>query len=102
MAVTETLLGERGIVLVGKEVQTGETYEILSPYDGAPVEYAAERIAWGGFTNAGQTCTSVQRVFVHEDVHDEFVADLVRPVEELKVGDPLDEDTDVGPMIGGA
>jgi glyceraldehyde-3-phosphate dehydrogenase (NADP+) len=65
----------------------------------ADVAYAAERIAWGGFTNAGQTCISVQRVFVHDDVHDEFVADLVRRVDALKVGDPLDEDTDVGPVI---
>jgi len=65
----------------------------------ADVAYAAERIAWGGFTYAGQTCISVQRVFVHEDVYDAFVADLVRRVEALKVGDPLDEDTDVGPVI---
>jgi glyceraldehyde-3-phosphate dehydrogenase (NADP+) len=68
----------------------------------ADVAYAAERIAWGGFTNAGQTCISVQRVFVHERVHDAFVAELVRRVEALKVGDPLDEDTDVGPVIDAA
>jgi acyl-CoA reductase-like NAD-dependent aldehyde dehydrogenase len=68
----------------------------------ADIAYAAERVAWGGFTNAGQTCISVQRVFVHEDVHDEFVADLIRRVEDLNVGDPLDEDTDVGPVIDGA
>jgi len=68
----------------------------------ADVAYAAERIAWGGFTNAGQTCISVQRVFVHEDVYDEFVADLVRGVEELNVGDPLNEDTAVGPVIDAA
>ena len=68
----------------------------------ADVAYAAERIAWGGFTNAGQTCISVQRVFVHEDVRDEFVSALVRNVEALKVGDPLDEDTDVGPLIDSA
>jgi len=68
----------------------------------ADVAYAAERIAWGGFTYAGQTCISVQRVFVHEDVYDSFVADLVRRVEELTVGDPLDEDTDVGPVIDAA
>jgi acyl-CoA reductase-like NAD-dependent aldehyde dehydrogenase len=65
----------------------------------ADVPYAAERIAWGGFTNSGQTCISVQRVLVHEDVHDEFVRELVSRVEELKVGDPLDEETDVGPVI---
>ena len=69
---------------------------------GADVAYAAERVAWGGFTNSGQTCISVQRVFVHQSVHDEFAADLVRRVEALKVGDPLDEETDVGPVIDAA
>jgi acyl-CoA reductase-like NAD-dependent aldehyde dehydrogenase len=68
----------------------------------ADVAYAAERIAWGGFTNAGQTCISVQRVLVHESVRDAFVAELVRRVEALNVGDPLDEDTDVGPVIDAA
>jgi glyceraldehyde-3-phosphate dehydrogenase (NADP+) len=65
----------------------------------ADVDYAAERIAWGGFSYAGQTCISVQRVYVHEQVYDRFVSELVRRVEELKVGDPLDPDTDVGPLI---
>jgi glyceraldehyde-3-phosphate dehydrogenase (NADP+) len=67
--------------------------------DDADVAYAAERVAWGGFTYSGQTCISVQRVFVHRAVYDEFAADLVRRVEALKVGDPLDEATDVGPVI---
>jgi acyl-CoA reductase-like NAD-dependent aldehyde dehydrogenase len=65
----------------------------------ADVAYEAERIAWGGFTNAGQTCISVQRVYVHADVHDLFVRELIDRVESLKVGDPLDEETDVGPVI---
>ena len=70
--------------------------------DDADVAYAAERVAWGGFTYAGQTCISVQRVFVHERVHDAFVSELVRRVEALEVGDPLDEATDVGPVIDGS
>jgi acyl-CoA reductase-like NAD-dependent aldehyde dehydrogenase len=65
----------------------------------ADVDYAAERIAWGGFSNAGQTCISVQRVFVHEAIYDRFAQELVRRVEALKVGDPLDPDVDVGPVI---
>jgi glyceraldehyde-3-phosphate dehydrogenase (NADP+) len=65
----------------------------------ADVEYAAERIAWGGFTNSGQTCISVQRIFVHDSIYDRFVSALVENVEQLKVGDPLDLDTDVGPVI---
>jgi acyl-CoA reductase-like NAD-dependent aldehyde dehydrogenase len=70
--------------------------------DDADVAYAAERVAWGGFTYAGQTCISVQRVFVHEAVYDEFAAELVRRVDALNVGDPLDEATDVGPVIDAA
>jgi acyl-CoA reductase-like NAD-dependent aldehyde dehydrogenase len=65
----------------------------------ADVEYAAERIAWGGFTNSGQTCISVQRIYVHDSIYDRFVSELVQRVEQLKVGDPLDPDVDVGPVI---
>jgi acyl-CoA reductase-like NAD-dependent aldehyde dehydrogenase len=65
----------------------------------ADIAYAAERIAWGGFSYAGQSCISVQRVFVHEDVYDTFLDAFLPRVQALKVGDPLDETTDVGPMI---
>jgi glyceraldehyde-3-phosphate dehydrogenase (NADP+) len=64
----------------------------------ADTDYAAERIVWGGTTNAGQTCISVQRVYIHDSL-DGFQDDLVKRFEELVVGDPLDEATDVGPMI---
>jgi glyceraldehyde-3-phosphate dehydrogenase (NADP+) len=67
--------------------------------DDADVGYAAERVAWGGFAYAGQTCISVQRVYVHEKVYDAFARELVGLVEALTVGDPLDEATDVGPVI---
>ena len=67
--------------------------------DDADVDYAAERVASGGFAYSGQTCISVQRVFVHERVYDAFVEELIPRVEALKVGDPLDEETDVGPLI---
>jgi glyceraldehyde-3-phosphate dehydrogenase (NADP+) len=63
------------------------------------LDFAAERIAWGGFAFSGQTCISVQRVFVHEDVWDAFLERLLPRVEALRVGDPLDEETDVGPLI---
>jgi acyl-CoA reductase-like NAD-dependent aldehyde dehydrogenase len=67
--------------------------------DDADVEYAAERVVWGGFAYAGQTCISVQRVFVHERVYDRFVAELLPRVDSLRVGDPLADETDVGPLI---
>ena len=65
----------------------------------ANVAYAAERVAWGGFSYAGQSCISVQRVYVHEDVYESFIESFLPRVKALKVGDPLDEATDVGPLI---
>src|SRR3954451_15472779 len=68
----------------------------------ADAAFAAERIAWGGFVQSGQTCISVQRVYVHSSLYDDFAADLVRRVEALVVGDPLDAATDIGPLIDDA
>jgi acyl-CoA reductase-like NAD-dependent aldehyde dehydrogenase len=65
----------------------------------ADVNYAAERVAWGGFSYAGQSCISVQRVYVHAEVYEAFRDNLVARVNALHVGDPLDEATDVGPVI---
>lgn len=65
----------------------------------ADVAYAAERVAWGGFSYAGQSCISVQRVYVHAEVYESFVKAFLARVRALKVGDPLDESTDVGPVI---
>jgi acyl-CoA reductase-like NAD-dependent aldehyde dehydrogenase len=65
----------------------------------ADVEYAVERCLQGGFSYAGQSCISVQRIFVHRSIEAKFVRALVEGVKKLKMGDPLDEATDVGPMI---
>ena len=63
------------------------------------IDYAVKRIAVGGFALAGQSCISVQRVFVHQTVFDRFASQLVARLEALKVGDPMDPTTDIGPMI---
>ncbi len=65
----------------------------------ADLAWAIRRILVGGFSYAGQSCISVQRVFVHEAVADAFRDQLVAGVKALKVGDPLDPSTDVGPMV---
>jgi len=62
-------------------------------------ETAADKARVHAFSHAGQSCISIQRVLVHEDVADAFVERLVRNVAALRVGDPLDPDTDVGPLI---
>ncbi|WP_457678943.1 aldehyde dehydrogenase family protein [Thermovibrio sp.] len=59
----------------------------------------AEKVGRGGFTLAGQVCISVQRVFVHEEVYEDFLKELSLFATSLKVGDPRSEETDVGPVI---
>lgn len=68
-------------------------------HEDADLAYAAERVTWGGYSYAGQSCISVQRVYVHGGVYEAFVDDLIPRVKALVVGDPLDEATDVGPLI---
>jgi acyl-CoA reductase-like NAD-dependent aldehyde dehydrogenase len=65
----------------------------------ADLDWAAQRIAFGGYYQAGQSCISVQRILVQAEVYDDFVVRLVKQVESLKVGDPLDPTVDVGPVI---
>ncbi|MCU1284881.1 MAG: aldehyde dehydrogenase [Acidobacteriales bacterium] len=65
----------------------------------ADVNDAATRCAFGGFTYAGQSCISVQRIFVQKDSYRQFTDALVPKVRALKCGDPLDETVDVGPLI---
>ncbi len=65
----------------------------------ADLDHAVARLRIGGFSYAGQSCISVQRIYVHREVFDEFARRFKIGVESLKVGDPLDPATDVGPMI---
>ena len=65
----------------------------------ADLDYAAQRCVVGKFAYAGQTCISVQRIFVHRPVFDAFTEKFLSLTAKLKVGDPLDEKTDLGPLI---
>jgi acyl-CoA reductase-like NAD-dependent aldehyde dehydrogenase len=65
----------------------------------ADVSLAATKVSQNAFAFAGQSCISVQRVYVERSAYDEFVKQLVPLVEALKIGDPADDDTDVGPVI---
>ncbi len=65
----------------------------------ADLAYAAERCVTGGFTYAGQTCISVQRILVQRSVFEKFTELLVAGASKLQTGDPLDEATDLGPVI---
>lgn len=65
----------------------------------ADVDGAVARIVAGGFGFAGQSCISVQRVYVHESIYASVENKLVNAVQDLVLGDPLDPDTDIGPLI---
>jgi acyl-CoA reductase-like NAD-dependent aldehyde dehydrogenase len=65
----------------------------------ADVDEAARAMAANAFSFAGQSCISVQRIYVEGDAYDRFVEAFVPKVEALEVGDPADEETDVGPVI---
>jgi len=64
--------------------------------DDVAVAAAAEAVADGAFYNTGQSCCAVERVYVHEKVHDAFVAAFVASVRGFRIGDPLDESTYIG------
>ncbi|MEW5991028.1 MAG: aldehyde dehydrogenase family protein [Chloroflexota bacterium] len=70
--------------------------------ESADLDWAVKRILIGAFTYAGQVCISVQRLFVHEAIRDAFMERFLAGVAALKLGDPLDPATDLGPMVDAA
>jgi len=64
----------------------------------ADIEYTSSGIAWGAFSNCGQNCNGVERVFVHRSVSSQFIDLLISKTKQLRVGDGLDYDTDIGPL----
>jgi glyceraldehyde-3-phosphate dehydrogenase (NADP+) len=94
-------VGWRLKALAGKKRMTlelGGNAGVIVDAD-ADLDFAVKRIAVGGFSYAGQSCISVQRIYVHRSLFDTFTQRLAEAVSALKVGDPLEPDTDVGPMI---
>src|SRR5664280_2649050 len=65
----------------------------------ADLAWAVKRITVGAFAYAGQVCISVQRIFVHDEVYDTFVDRFRTAASALRLGDPLDAETDLGPMV---
>jgi acyl-CoA reductase-like NAD-dependent aldehyde dehydrogenase len=66
--------------------------------DDAPVARTAESVADGAFYNTGQSCCSVERIYVHERIFEEFVGEFVEVVRGFRVGDPADDSTYIGPL----
>jgi glyceraldehyde-3-phosphate dehydrogenase (NADP+) len=67
--------------------------------DGTDITKAIQKIIIGGFAAAGQSCISVQRIYVHKNLYNDFKKNLVEEVKKIKFGDPFNEDTISGPMI---
>ena len=65
----------------------------------ANLEHAVAGALWGGFANAGQTCSGIERVYVMREVAERFLSGVVAGAQQLRVGDPLRWETEIGPMV---
>ena len=98
-----------GSTTVGEQIRAVASYKkvLLELGSNAPnivcpsadLDAAAKAIVQAGFHSSGQICVSAQRVYVHESIWEEFMIRLLDEVAKLKVGDPRDPETDVGPLI---
>ena len=71
-------------------------------FDDADIDKAVDGTISSKFRNSGQTCVCVNRIFVHKKIHDKFVSKLIKKVKKLKIGNGLQKDTSIGPMINGS
>lgn len=72
---------------------------IIDADPGVPLDHVVERLVFGGYYQSGQSCISVQRIYAHRDIHAELRRRLRKAVRGLRMGDPRDEHTFIGPMI---
>lgn len=84
------------IVNVGLELGGNDPAYVRSDVD---VAWAAEEIVDGAIFNSGQSCCAIERVYVHEAVHDTFIQEVKKVLSKYRVGDPFDEKTQIGPVI---
>ena len=80
-------------------LELGGNAAVVVHEDWDDVDAAIDRIVLGGFAYSGQVCISIQRIYVHESLYDAFIGVFVDKVARLTLGDPLSDETDVGPMI---
>jgi acyl-CoA reductase-like NAD-dependent aldehyde dehydrogenase len=65
----------------------------------ANIDHAVAGALWGGFANAGQTCSGIERVYVMREVAERFISGVIEGAQRLRIGDPLGWETEIGPMI---
>ena len=99
LAVGETIKKEAGFKTVTLELGNNGAVVVEDVKDIYPV---VARLLIGSFAYSGQVCISIQRIYVNRKLFDDFVSLFVEKTEKLNIGNPLDEDTDIGPMISTA
>jgi glyceraldehyde-3-phosphate dehydrogenase (NADP+) len=97
--VGKRIAAEAGFKKIGMELGSNSGVIVT---DSADLDFACKRICLGAFALAGQVCISIQRVVAARSVFEDVVAEVARLAEGLRVGDQLDEATDMGPMISEA
>lgn len=80
-------------------LELGNNSPNIIHHDAPDLDKAAELCVTRGYSNAGQACISVQRIYVHEDVYETFTEKAIKVAQSLRVGNPEDPETDIGPMI---
>jgi len=99
-------VGSRIAEVAGKHLKKvslelgGKNPQIVMP--SADLDLAVDGVLWGAFGTTGQRCTATSRLILHEAIYDEFIDKLLKRVNDLKIGDPLEENTDMGPVINQA
>jgi acyl-CoA reductase-like NAD-dependent aldehyde dehydrogenase len=81
---------------VGLELGGNDPSYVRSDVDAA---WAADNIVDGAVFNSGQSCCAIERVYVHEDIYDAFIAEVIKQLQNYKLGDPSQKDTNVGPVV---
>lgn len=99
LEVGQLIVSNAGMKRVTMELGSNSA---LVVFKDAPLSHAAHKVRIGGYALAGQVCISVQRVYVEKEVADDFLRELSLEVNGIKIGDPLEDDTDMGPMIDDA
>ena len=102
--ITFTGSAEIGWYLKGKAGKKKVTLELggnagAIVHIDADLDYAIPRLVRGSFAYAGQICISVQRIFVHKNIYDDFLERFIDETKKLRRGDPIEDDTDLSPMI---
>jgi len=100
-AVGREIAETAGRTLKRVSLELGGKNAVLVAPDADP-EAALDGVIWGAFGSCGQRCTTTARLLVHESMHDGFVAQVCERAAALVAGDPLDEKTDIGPLVNRA